>query len=89
MPERILRHGRRHLCPGASPWAQAVALDWGIFSQHFRGAFIQPLQVRENHFRLSIDNGRHSGEAVAFRKRIAQLNREARAVMSYLRGERV
>ena len=38
-------HGRRRLGPGASPWAQAVALDWGIFCQHFRGAFIQPLQL--------------------------------------------
>ncbi|WP_084698597.1 HGGxSTG domain-containing protein [Muricoccus aerilatus] len=34
-------------------------------------------------------HGRHSGEAVAFRRRIAELNREARAVMAFLRGEGV
>ncbi|MFC7478731.1 replication protein RepA, partial [Dankookia sp. GCM10030260] len=45
--EGILGHGRRRPCPGARPRARAVALDWGIFSQHFRGAFIQPLQESE------------------------------------------
>ncbi|MFC7478347.1 hypothetical protein ACFQS7_28695, partial [Dankookia sp. GCM10030260] len=43
--EGILGHGRRRPCPGARPRARAVALDWGIFSQHFRGAFIQPLHT--------------------------------------------
>ena len=36
--------GRRRPRPGARPRARAVALDWGIFSQHFWGASIQPLQ---------------------------------------------
>lgn len=31
-------------------------------------------------------HGLHSREAVAFRQRIAQLNREARAVIAFLRG---
>ncbi|WP_408896645.1 Mu transposase domain-containing protein, partial [Pararoseomonas baculiformis] len=32
--------------PGACPRARAVALNWGIFSQHFRGEFTQPLHAR-------------------------------------------
>ncbi|WP_372624651.1 hypothetical protein, partial [Falsiroseomonas sp.] len=32
-------------CPGARPRARAVALDWGIFSQHFRGEFTQQLHA--------------------------------------------
>jgi hypothetical protein len=35
MPVGILGHGRRR------PRAWAVALDWGIFSQHFQGEFTQ------------------------------------------------
>jgi hypothetical protein len=46
MPVGILGHGRRRPRPGASPRARAVALDWGIFSQHFRGEFTQQLQAR-------------------------------------------
>jgi putative transposase len=47
--------GRRRPRPGARPRAQAVALDWGIFSQHFRGEFTQQLQMRRirQHFPLS------------------------------------
>lgn len=33
-------------------------------------------------------HGRASAEAIAFRRHIAQLNREARAVMEFLRGVR-
>ncbi len=44
MPVGILAHGRRRPRPGARPRARAVALDWGIFSQHFRGEFTQQLQ---------------------------------------------
>ncbi|MCZ8146265.1 MAG: hypothetical protein O9325_00245, partial [Roseomonas sp.] len=46
MPVGILAHGRRRPRPEARPRARAVALDWGIFSQHFRGEFTQHLQVQ-------------------------------------------
>jgi hypothetical protein len=49
MPVGILGHGRRRPRPGASPRARAVALDWGIFSQHFRGEFTQQLQRYPQH----------------------------------------
>ena len=44
MPEGILGHRRRRPGPGARPRARAVALNWGIFSQHFWGGSTQPLQ---------------------------------------------
>lgn len=47
MPVGILVHGRRRPRPGARPRARAVALDWGIFSQRFRGEFTQQLQLRD------------------------------------------
>jgi hypothetical protein len=49
MPVGILAHGRRRPRPGARPRARAVALDWGIFSQHIRGEFTQQLQSRVKH----------------------------------------
>jgi transposase InsO family protein len=47
MPSGILGSGRRRPRPGARPRARAVALDWGIFSQHFWGASTQPLHLRD------------------------------------------
>jgi hypothetical protein len=44
MPGGIVAHRRRRPRPGARPRARAVALDWGIFSQHIRGEFTQQLQ---------------------------------------------
>ena len=46
MPSGIMGSGRRRPRPRARPRARAVALDWGIFSQHFWGASIQPLHQR-------------------------------------------
>ena len=43
MPGGIIGHGRRRPAPEAHPRGRAVALDWGIFSQRFWGASIQPL----------------------------------------------
>ena len=43
----ILGHGQRRPRPGLAPRARAVALDWGIFSQHFRGELI-PDPVDQN-----------------------------------------
>lgn len=48
MPGGIMAHGRRRPRPGARPRARAVALDWGIFSQHFRGEFTQQLHLAMN-----------------------------------------
>lgn len=48
MPVGILVHGRRRPRPGARPRARAVALDWGIFSQRFRGEFTQQLHLPAN-----------------------------------------
>jgi transposase len=45
MPGGIVGHRRRRPCPGARPRARAVALNWGIFSQHFRGEFTQQLHL--------------------------------------------
>ena len=52
MPGGIVGHGRRRPRPGARPRARAVALDWGISSQRFRGEFTQQLH-HETHSTLA------------------------------------
>ena len=47
MPGGIIGHGRRCPAPEAHLRGRAVALDWGIFSQRFWGASIQPLQAED------------------------------------------
>ena len=72
MPGGILAHGRHCPRPGARPRARAVALDWGIFSQHIRGEFTQQL-----HRSVSYDRARAQRAKLA--ADIAELTARAEA----------